>query len=706
MAGDEQGGRTGPIETALTEQGGNDAAQRMLGFDSEVLLTPEKEPRRRQVGCITPEAFAVGDVAMRSHLAEDGFAVVRAAVGPPQLAVLRDSLWQFLESTTGMQRGDASTWGGSFPGPSHLGMLSWAGIGQSDFMWHARTAEGVTASFEVAWGLEPGTPLFTSFDGCAFFRPPQLEPSWASQGALSWLHIDQGTLKPSLCGIQGALLLYDQTVSSGGLVLVPRSHRRHQRILDSVGRHSGADDFLPISADSPALEGLDDPALVLARAGDLLLWDSRTVHASAPASAAAPIPTDPDGTVRPSRAAAYVCMVPAATHLLDKPQLARERALAAMHWITTTHWPQDNRAVSQGRQPPRVGLDHLSATARALVLGLPRTAAGQAAVDAQVAADAAQAAADAAAAVGGWPSALRGGFVAAAAAGVAGPGSLSNDPMMMDMSLLGRNASTETMDAEPLGQAGSLAPGDPETSSARGLGLPPAADLFWGSSGRPVHVFTAPAFTGPTGFGAGDDAVGDAVVGASGKDRLGFGAESEPEGKASGLGVADASLGHLSDNSGGTRASSIWRTASARSVDMMDGAQVETGGGAALTAMGSIAARAETGRRGSGAGGEARDAWRTEGGEACDTYGGRGACDADGGQARNTDGEGSCDTEGGEACDTDGGDEACDTEGGEACDTGGAEVCGAETSDACDTEGSNGCDTDGAELYLATEMTD
>jgi hypothetical protein len=617
----------GPL--MLDGQGGDDTAQRMFGYDPEVLLTPEKEPRRRQVGCITPEAFAVGDPAMRSHLVEEGFAVVRAAVDPAQLAVLRDSLWHFLESATGMQRGDASTWGGSFPGPSHLGMLSWAGIGQSDFMWHARTSEGVTTSFEVAWGLEPGTALLTSFDGCAFFRPPQLEPSWASQGALSWLHIDQGILKPSLCGIQGALLLYDQTISSGGLVLVPRSHRRHERILSSVARENWAEDFLPISADNPALDGLDDAALVRARAGDLLLWDSRTVHASAPACAAAPLPREADGTVRPSRAAAYVCMVPAEPHVRNNPHLARARALAAMHWITTTHWPQDNRAVSQGRQTPRDGLAHLSATARALVLGEPRTAA------AAEAAAAAQAAAEAAAAEDGMAPAALGGGCAGQTEAVGPPAGIvceDSENMTVDVSVFGRNASTETVDAESVGVNGSVMAGDLDSSSRLDLGLPPAADgaPFLGTPDRPMQVFTAPTFTPPTGVGAGFGA-GDAAAGvgdAGGGGTAGFAAESTLESEApcvnssvnSGVNnVSEDGPGGLSDGGDGSSGSSrrMWRNGSACSVDMVDGAAAD--GGAAPTGPGSNGIGVGVaGSRRVGAAAEAGDTCDTEGGNECD----------------------------------------------------------------------------------------
>jgi hypothetical protein len=164
---------------------------------------------------------------------------------------------------------------------------------------------------------------------------------------------------------------------------VPRSHTRHGDLLAGLaGAFDLSADFLPVSPDAPGLDGLGGAALVHARAGDLLLWDSRTVHASAPASVSAPLPREYGGSLRLSRAAAFVCMVPAQAHLRANPALSQQRALAAMHWITTTHWPQDSRGVSQGAQPPWEGLAHLSADARALVLGLPR---GRAAADAAMA---------------------------------------------------------------------------------------------------------------------------------------------------------------------------------------------------------------------------------------------------------------------------------------------------------------------------------
>ena len=156
--------------------------------------------------------------------------------------------------------------------------------------------------------------------------------------------------------------------------MLPRSHLRHAELTaDQPPAAHGGVDYCAVPADDPRLAGLGAARLLCARAGDLLLWDSRTVHASEPPSAAAPLPRADDGTPRPSRAACYICHVPAAPHLARDATLGRRRAHSLEHWLTCTHWPADNRMASQGRQPPDPGrLDRLPAEARALVLRLAR----------------------------------------------------------------------------------------------------------------------------------------------------------------------------------------------------------------------------------------------------------------------------------------------------------------------------------------------
>ena len=335
-------------------------------------------PQRTSVVPLEPPRFAPLDPMVREHLLREGYVVVRGGVEGEALLELRRLLWAHLAHEGGMQRGAPETWGGeraSRIGPAHLGLVTWGSVGQSDFLWRARVAPAVGAAFETAWGGAGGLAMLTSFDGAVVFRPPQYDSSWRTKAALEWLHVDQGATKRGMCGIQGQLLLWDQGVASGGLVCVPRSHLRHDSL---VGPHRQAD-YVAIDANDARLAGLDDARLICARAGDLVLWDSRCVHASCPADMEAPLPREEDdelegvrGRPRLARAAAMICMVPAGPALAKRPRLAAERSRLVDSGATTTHWPQDLTVVSSGEgAPPGAPLrcDSLVAEARALVRG-------------------------------------------------------------------------------------------------------------------------------------------------------------------------------------------------------------------------------------------------------------------------------------------------------------------------------------------------
>ena len=225
------------------------------------------------------------------------------------------------------------------PRSPHVG-----GIGQSRLMWRARCLPGVGAAFEAAWGLEPGAPMLVSFDGVAAFRPPQLDARWSTRRALEWLHVDQGSTKRGMAGVQGALLLWDQDASSGGFVCVPRSHERHAILVPEHRRK----DFVQFTPSDARLDGLGAARLICARAGDLVLWDSRLVHASEPADTAAALPVDEAGFPRLARGACMISMVPAAAHVRQDAALASRRRRLIERGCTTTHWPQDCIATSEG----------------------------------------------------------------------------------------------------------------------------------------------------------------------------------------------------------------------------------------------------------------------------------------------------------------------------------------------------------------------
>ena len=92
------------------------------------------------------------------------------------------------------------------------------------------------------------------------------------------LHLDQNPFdKPYLDCIQGMMPLLPVTEETGGLEVVPLSHSDEHKIKfrDRYPSMKGRGDWCPLNAGDPLYH---DAVLLKADPGDLILWDSRTIH--------------------------------------------------------------------------------------------------------------------------------------------------------------------------------------------------------------------------------------------------------------------------------------------------------------------------------------------------------------------------------------------------------------------------------------------
>jgi len=209
----------------------------------------------------------------------------------------------------------------------------------------------VKDTFAAIWGTEE---LLVSFDGGNAFRPWRYKREWLTDGG--WYHVDQNALKPGHSGrvcVQGLVTLCDVTQDSGGLVVIPRSHTQHEDLSRRVQGAETGSNLLVVERGDPVLES--GACLVLAKAGDLLLWDSRTVHCNTPspvalaeaagqqdeeqATASPEQPAEAHGTEVEwalLRQVGYVCMTPKAWASEDTLE---QRGKAYIEGTSTNHWP-------------------------------------------------------------------------------------------------------------------------------------------------------------------------------------------------------------------------------------------------------------------------------------------------------------------------------------------------------------------------------
>lgn len=157
---------------------------------------------------------------------------------------------------------------------------------------------------------------------------------WKTVGA-NW-HVDQNPVtKPNRVCVQGIVNLLPADETTGGLMVIPDSHNRFHELL-SIWKKTGNNSKIP-SYHEILKEGYG--LLIHAQPGDLLLFDSRTVHCNSPAFVTPP-PLN-DGEL-PSllRMVSYICMTPLA--FAESPQELIERRWHAFRYrLTTSHWPHE-----------------------------------------------------------------------------------------------------------------------------------------------------------------------------------------------------------------------------------------------------------------------------------------------------------------------------------------------------------------------------
>jgi hypothetical protein len=199
------------------------------------------------------------------------------------------------------------------------------------FTWEARMEPGVVKTFEELWGTEE---LLVSFDALNITLPNQKDKP--TLGA--WQHVDQSPWRRGLHCVQGIINLSESGPDDGGLLVYPGSHKLVETFFDQeVDKKSWISrDYYQFSEEQLKwfVERGVKPLKVCASPGDLILWDSRTIHQG----------TEPLAISNVVRTVIYVAYTPAK---MANPEALTKKANIFKAWKGTTHWPHDNIVTSQ-----------------------------------------------------------------------------------------------------------------------------------------------------------------------------------------------------------------------------------------------------------------------------------------------------------------------------------------------------------------------
>lgn len=252
--------------------------------------------------------------------------MVKGAVKPGKAQYYQEKAFEWMKSfDPSLDLTDPSTWkGANLPVQTDKNTYENYGVVHERFMWEARLEPGVIDAFVKIWGTED---LLVSFDSLNVTLPG-LKPVRAP-----WPHVDQAARKRGMHCIQGIINLSHVGPEDGSLVVIPGSHALVEEFFDTQTKPETWEWRDNRYFDDKDMEwfrarGLS-PHKVLAEPGDLILWDSRTIHWGGE-------PTEKSDTVRTVIYAAYApASLASPDSLMEKQRVFRANG-------ATTHWPHEN----------------------------------------------------------------------------------------------------------------------------------------------------------------------------------------------------------------------------------------------------------------------------------------------------------------------------------------------------------------------------
>jgi len=266
----------------------------------------------------------------REFLKQHGYVVIKSVLNSEQVEEAKELALNWLEEVSPFRKDDPETWK-KLPIMDTTGISSNFGVGQSDFQLYVRTQDAVCKTFEKLWDTED---IITSFDGCVLFRPWKLNSSWKTHAG--WFHVDQNALLEGGSGfvcVQGIVNLFDCTEETGGLTVVPKSFKHHEYLCKKFKDNAmGEGQTIRVDEFDEILEC--KPKLLLCKAGDICLFDSRTIHCSTPGMRL------PDSKIPDKweliRIACLICMTP---RNFASEKVLKARIKAYENHIGSSHWP-------------------------------------------------------------------------------------------------------------------------------------------------------------------------------------------------------------------------------------------------------------------------------------------------------------------------------------------------------------------------------
>ena len=278
------------------------------------------------------EKYICSPEKVKEWVDQYGVAVVKGVLDKDEIKDMRDGMWSYLEHTTQrfekpIKKDDPSSWVEYQKlYPKHSMLLQQYQVGHSKFVWEIRQNPKVVDIYSKIWSTKP-EDLLTSFDGASFHFPPEeTNRGWYRQ---TWYHTDQSYLRPEFACIQSWVTAYNVDEGDATLAFMEGSNKYHKAFQEVFKLEDKSDWYKHNEEEQKFYE--DKGCLekrISCKAGDMVFWDSRTIHCGTEAIRMRNKPN--------LRNVVYVCMTP---RCLSTEANLRKKMKAFNELRMTSHWP-------------------------------------------------------------------------------------------------------------------------------------------------------------------------------------------------------------------------------------------------------------------------------------------------------------------------------------------------------------------------------
>jgi len=280
---------------------------------------------------------------LSNKLKKDGVAVIKDVLTKKEITKGKKGMWTALNKITEnfdkpINEKDNTTWRSIYDlFPMHSMLIQHWSIGHSQYVWDVRQNQKVVDVFKNIWNEDE---LLCSFDGASVHLPPEVTNRGWYRGN-DWFHTDQSSEKVGLKCIQGLVTLYDVNPGDATLRVMKGTNNYHQDFFTSHNIKE-KNDWYKLKPEELNYFDKFEKNSILATAGSLILWDSRTFHQG--------VEPRKERKEQNFRGIVYVCMTPKSWSD-ERNILKKQKAFNEMRM--TTHWPHKVKLF--GKKPQTYG---------------------------------------------------------------------------------------------------------------------------------------------------------------------------------------------------------------------------------------------------------------------------------------------------------------------------------------------------------------